>query len=296
MSIDYDRLMARPFAPIERTYRAEDSILYALGIGFGTDPLDPGQLGFVYEDGLAAVPTMSTILGYPGFWAKEPDTGIDWRRLVHAEQGFEFHRPLPAAGRIVSTNRVSAIYDKGAEKGALLCQERKVVDAATGDLFATVHQVTMLRGDGGFGGPVGSPPPPHTIPGRAPDVVCDLPTLPQAALIYRLCGDLNPLHVDPRVAQAARFPRPILHGMCTMGVACHAVLRGVLAYDPAPMRSMRVRFTAPVFPGETIRTALWVDGDVVSFRSTSIERGAVVLNAGRVDLAPGTVVTLRTTH
>ena len=291
MTIDYDRLMARPFAPIERSYAPSDTILYALGVGLGGDPLDPNQLAFVYEQGLKVLPTMSAVLGFPGFWAKQPDTGIDWRRLVHAEQGFEFHRPLAPAGRIVSTNRVSAIFDKGKEKGALLCQERMVIDADSGQPLATVHQTSMLRGDGGFGGPAGSPPKPHTIPDRAPDTICDLPTLPQAALIYRLSGDMNPLHADPEVARSAGFPRPILHGMCTMGVACHAVLRGLLAYDPAPIRGMRVRFTAPVFPGETIRTELWIDGDVVSFRSTVLERDIVVLNAGRVDLAPGTVVT-----
>ncbi|MDR3532374.1 MAG: MaoC/PaaZ C-terminal domain-containing protein [Rhodopila sp.] len=294
MAIDYDRLMARAFAPIEHRYTAQDAIVYALGVGLGSDPLDRGQLGFVYEEGLKALPTLSAVLGYPGFWAREPDTGIDWRRLVHAEQAFTFHRPLRPAGRIVSTNRVSAIYDKGKEKGALLCQERVVADAESGEKLATIVQTSMLRGDGGFGGPGGAAPRPHAIPDRPADAVCELPTLPQAALIYRLNGDKNPLHVDPGVAQAARFPRPILHGMCTMGVACHAVLRALLAYDPAPMRSMRVRFTAPVFPGETIRTELWIDADVVSFRSTAVERGVVVLNAGRVDLAPATTLTVRT--
>jgi acyl dehydratase len=285
MAIDYQRLINRPFAPVEHAYGRRDSILYALGVGLGTDPLDEEQLAYVYEERLKALPTMAVVLGYPGFWANQPDTGIDWRRLVHAEQSFVIHRTLTPEGRVVGRNRVAALYDKGAEKGALLCQEREVVDAASGLRVATVSQVSLLRGDGGFGGPAGSPPPPHVIPERAPDAVCDLATLPQAPLIYRLSGDMNPLHADPAVARAAGFPRPIMHGLCTMGVACHAVLRAVLRYDPEPLRAMRVRFTAPVLPGDTLRTELWVDGPVVSFRTTALERGALVLNAGRVDLA-----------
>jgi acyl dehydratase len=285
MAIDYQRLMERRFAPVEHAYARRDTILYALGVGLGADPLDAGQLAFVYEEGLKVLPTMAVILGYPGFWANQPDTGIDWKRLVHAEQSFVIHRPLQPEGRVVGRSRVAALYDKGADKGALLCQEREVVDASSGELLATVSQTSLLRGDGGFGGPPGSPPPPHPIPERAPDAVCDLATLPQAPLIYRLSGDLNPLHADPAVARAAGFPRPIMHGLCTMGVACHAVLRTVLGYDPAPLRAMRVRFTAPVLPGDTLRTELWVDGRVVSFRSAALQRGVTVLNGGRVDLS-----------
>ncbi len=124
------------------------------------------------------------------------------------------------------------------------------------------------------------------MPERAPDVVCDLPTLPQAALIYRLCGDFNPLHADPEVAARAGFSRPILHGMATMGVAAHAVLRALVDYDASRLAAMRVRFSAPALPGDTLRTELWVDGDRVSLRTTALERAAVVLNNGRVDLRP----------
>jgi acyl dehydratase len=284
MAIDYQHLMQRPFPVVRQAYTRRDTILYALGIGLGADPIDRDQLAFVYENGLKALPTMANVLGFPGFWAKEADTGIDWRRLVHGEQSITLHRPLAPRGEFVATNRVSALYDKGAGKGAILCQERVIRDAATDEPIATVEQLTVLRGDGGFGGPAGSPPPPHSIPERAPDAVCDLATLPQAALIYRLNGDDNPLHADPAVAAAAGFARPILHGMCTMGVACHAVLRTVLGYDTARLRAMRTRFTAPVTPGETIRTEIWVDGTVVSFRSTAMERDVVVLNAGRIDV------------
>lgn len=290
ISFDPRRLLARDFAPIEHAYEPRDTQLYALGVGLGLDPLDAGQLRYVYEgtggDALQALPTMANVLAYPGFWAREPDTGIDWRRVVHAEQEIALHAPLPPRGRLVGRTRVTALWDRGDGKGAFMQQQREVRDAAAGTLLATVTQLSLLRGDGGFGdgGSAGAPPAPHAIPERAPDHVCDLPTLPQAALLYRLSGDLNPLHADPEVARAAGFERPILHGMATMGVAAHAVLRTLLDYDAARFAGMRVRFTAPALPGDTLRTELWVDGPVVSLRTTAVERGAVVLSNARVDL------------
>jgi len=287
---DPQRLLARPFAPIEQVYDDRDTRLYALGVGLGHDPLDAGQLRYVFGgaegESLRALPTMANVLAYPGFWASQGDTGIDWRRLVHAEQEIALHQPLPARGRVTGRNRISALWDRGEGKGAFLQQQREVRDAATGTLLATVTQLSLLRGNGGFGdgGSEGAPPAPHAVPERAPDAVCDLSTVPQAALIYRLSGDLNPLHADPAVARAAGFERPILHGMATMGVAAHAVLRALLDYDDSRFAAMRVRFTAPAFPGDTLRTELWVDGSVVSLRTTAVERGAVVLNNARVDL------------
>lgn len=292
MAIDPRALLARRFAPIEHAYEHRDTALYALGVGLGADPLDAGALRYVYEGGdgqsLQALPTMVNVLAYPGFWAREPDTGIDWRKLVHAEQRIELHAPVPARGRVVGRNRVSALWDRGAGKGAFLEQQRALLDES-GRALATVTQLSLLRGDGGFGdgGSPGAPPAPHTMPERAPDASCDLPTRPEAALVYRLCGDLNPLHADPAVARAAGFERPILHGMATMGVAAHAVLRTLLDYDAGRFKGMRVRFTAPALPGDTLRTDMWVDGNVVSLRTTAVERAAVVLDHARVDLAQG---------
>ncbi|MGE4243131.1 MaoC/PaaZ C-terminal domain-containing protein [Ramlibacter sp.] len=288
--LDPRRLLAREFAPIVHDYATRDTQLYALGIGLGADPLDKRQLNYVYEgvDGsaLKALPTMANVLCYPGFWSREPNTGIDWRRIVHAEQEIALHRPLPASGRVTGTTRVSALWDRGEGKGAFLQQQREVRDAASNVLYATVTQLSLLRGDGGFGegGSEGAPPTPHPVPERAPDAVCDLPTLQQAALIYRLSGDFNPLHADPEIARGAGFDRPILHGMATMGVAAHAVLRTVLGYDASRFAGMRVRFTAPALPGDTLRTEMWTEGKVVTLRTTALERGAVVLNNARVDL------------
>lgn len=286
---DPHRLLERHFPSIHHEYERKDAQLYALSLGLGSDPLDPGQLAYVYEgvsgDALRIIPTFANVLAYPGFWACDPDTGIDWRKLVHAEQEIILHAPLPAHGHVIGQNKVSALWDRSAEKGALMEQQREIRDAPTGQILATVKQLTLLRGNGGFGAcSPGSPQKPHAIPDRKPDTVCDLHSSPQTALLYRLCGDFNPLHADPSVAKQAGFPRPILHGMATMGIAAIAVIRTVLNWNADQMKAMRVRFTAPALPGDTLRTEMWIDGSEVTLRTTALERGVVVLNNARVDL------------
>ncbi|EDP62567.1 MaoC-like dehydratase [alpha proteobacterium BAL199] len=285
MPIDHDKLMNWPFPDLEHRYTERDTILYALGVGCGHNPMDRTDLRFVYEDGLRVLPTMAVVLGYPGFWLKDPATGIDWRKVLHGEQGLILHRPLPTAATVIGKSRVTGIVDKGEGKGALMYSERDVVEQASGDLLCTVTSTTFLRGEGGFGGPTGPSPAPHPVPERAPDQTVDLPTLPQAALIYRLSGDTNPLHADPEIAAQAGFPRPILHGLGTYGVAGRAVLRACCDDDPSRLKTLNVRFSAPVFPGETIRTELWRDGAMVSFRCRVVERDVVVLNNGLAMLA-----------
>jgi acyl dehydratase len=285
MPIDRATLLAWPFEPVEQRYDERDTILYALGIGLGAEPTDPRQLRFVYEQGLQALPSMGVILGYPGFWLQDPRSGADWRRLVHGEQSIEILKPLPPSGTVLGMTRVRDVIDKGPERGALVFTEREVRDKASGELLCRLSSTTFLRGDGGFGGPAGPVPVPHPIPDRPADESCELATLPQAALIYRLSGDRNPLHADPAVAEKAGFPRPILHGLCTFGVAGHALLRAVCDYKPERLRSLQGRFTAPVFPGETIVTEIWRDGGSVSFRASVKERGKVVLAHGKSMIA-----------
>ncbi|MFF5563181.1 MaoC/PaaZ C-terminal domain-containing protein [Streptomyces sp. NPDC012623] len=283
MTVDPWRLLRREFAPVRQRYTARDCVLYALSLGIGADPLDARQLAYVREEEPRAFPTMANVLGYPGFWAREEDTGIDWRRLLHVEQSMILHAPLPPEGEVEGRTRVTGVVDKGADKGALLYQERRIVEAGSGRLLAEVGQVSLLRGDGGCGSTREAAAPAHRMPGRAPDAVHEAPTLPQAALLYRLNGDTNPVHSDPATARAAGFDRPVLHGLCTFGVAVHALLTGAPGREGSVHR-LRVRFTAPVFPGETLRTESWTDGNVVSFRTTAVERGTVVLDAGRLDL------------
>jgi acyl dehydratase len=292
MAIDYHKLHQWDFGAVEQTYDDRDTILYALGVGYGHDPVDERQLRFVYEKDLLAVPTMPVVLATPGFWVKDPRSGVDWVRVLHGEQSLVLHRPVPPHGTVVGRNRVVGLVDKGRDKGAILVQERTLHDKASGDLIATLQALTFARGDGGFSelpnnGPKGgdpAPAPKPATPDTPPQVVCELPTLAQAALIYRLCADRNPLHAEPAVARAAGFDRPILHGLASFGVAAHAILRTCCDYDPARLRSIGLRFSGPVFPGETIRTEIWRDGARVQFRARVVERDVVVLSHGIAEI------------
>ncbi len=236
MPIVYDKLMAMPIEPAEQAYEPKDCMLYALGVGLGHDPLDEDELAFVYEKNLKVLPTMATVLGHTGSLAQRSDTGINWVMVVNGEQGFTLHRPLAGQGIVVGRTKIVEVIDKGAGKGALIFTEREISDKASGAPVATVTQTIFCRGDGGFGGPPRQTPPPHPIPGRAPDVVCDLGTRPEMALIYRLSGDYNPLHAEPAFAKAAGYQRPILHGLGTFGVSGHALLKTMCGYDPARTR------------------------------------------------------------
>lgn len=275
--IDHDALMAYAIPEMRQHLTQRDTILYALSIGLGADPMDRRQLDFVdHHRSLRAMPSMAVVLGHPGFWAANPETGIDALRVVHGEQSITLHGALPTEGAIIGRTRVTGLVDKGPGRGALMYTEKQVLDTA-GRLLATTESTTFLRGDGGYGGPSAPVRPPNPAPEGEPDIVVDLPTRPEQALYYRLNGDDNPLHADPAVAARAGFPRPILHGLCTMGVVVHALLRALCDYDPAGLRSVGLRFSAPVFPCETIRTEIWRNG---GFRARVLERDSVVVNNG----------------
>jgi acyl dehydratase len=280
MPIDYGRLRDFPIPEVRQTLTTRDTAFYALSIGLGQDPMDTRQLDFIdHHRAFQAMPSMAVVLCYPGFWLRDPRTGVDAVRLVHGEQGIELHRPLPVEGELVGRTRVTGLVDKGSGKGALLYSEKEVRDAA-GTLYATTRSTTFLRGDGGFGGPAGPVKAPHPMPESEPEESVDLPTRPEQALYYRLNGDDNPLHADPAVAAAAGFPRPILHGLCTLGVVTHALVRALADYRASALRALELRFSAPVFPGETIRTEIWRNG---AFRARVVERDAIVVNNGHVE-------------
>jgi acyl dehydratase len=288
--LDYQAVKNWDFGDIRHSYTRRDTMLYALGIGMGGNPLDAGELSFVFEKELQAVPTMVSVIGTPGFWWKDPRTGADWVKLVHGEQRIELFKPLPPEGTVVARNKLVSVTDKGAGKGAVAVIRREIFDEAGADRLAVSTQVTFLRGDGGFSEVSGvSDPGPEALPAvpeRAPDIEADLTILEQAALIYRLSGDYNVLHADPEVARAAGFPRPILHGLCTFGMAAHAVLRACCGFDASRLRSFSTRFTSPVYPGETVRFQIWREGGgVLRLRARVEARDAVVLNNGVVELA-----------
>ncbi|WP_156680713.1 MaoC/PaaZ C-terminal domain-containing protein [Sphingomonas profundi] len=273
--MDVDAIRALAFPPVEHAYVARDTILYALGLGYGADP---AELPFVYERDLLAVPAMVNVLAHPGFWAQRPEYGIDWVRLLHAEQAFEIHAPLPATGTVRGEYRIASIEDKGAGKGALLHQDKTLVDVSGGARIATVRSTLFLRGNGGEGGFGDPPAPADPLPDRAPDRTLSIPTLARQALIYRLSGDWNPLHADPDIARKAGFPAPILHGLCTNGIACRAVLAAYADNRPERLRRMFTRFSRPVFPGETIRVEFFETAGGLRFRAVAAERGEVVLD------------------
>lgn len=281
MPLDYKLIKDWQFDDVRQSYTEKDSILYALSIGLGADPLDPSQLAFVYEANLQVFPTMAAVLGYPGFWMQDPKAGITWVKLVHGEQRMAFHKPFPATGEVIGRTRITHVIDKGADKGALVVVERKIYNAADESLLATVEQTTFCRADGGFG--QGDTPPQALpkVPQTKPDHVCSLATLPQAALLYRLNADPNPLHVDPQVAIAAGYPMPILHGLCTYGVAAHAIVKTLCDYDASRLARLDTRFSAPVYPGETLVVEMWqADGGRVQFQAKVVERDVVVLSNG----------------
>lgn len=279
MPIDYETLKNFDIPEVTQTITPRDCILYALSVGLGFDPLDDAQLAYVYEKRLKAMPAMANVLAYAGFWLADPRTGVDAVKLVHGEQSMILHAPLPTAGTLRARTRVRDIIDRGPGKGALLYSGRDIV-SADGVKLASIEGTTFLRGDGGFGGPAGPVKPPHPTPDRAPDLVVDLPTRPEQALLYRLNGDRNPLHIDPAVAARAGFDRPILHGLCTFGVVAHALLRALCGYDAEKFGRMDMRFSAPVFPGETIRTEIFHEAGGAAFRARVVERAVVVGSNG----------------
>jgi acyl dehydratase len=279
MGLNYERIMAYRPADIAVTYGARDCMLYALGIGLGMNPVDPGELKFVYERaGLEAFPTMAVVLGWPGRMT-DPAFGIDERLVVAGDLKVVLHRPLPAEGRLVSRPRVKEVIDKGPGNAAIVLNTRDLVDQ-DGALIATVDSSTFARKQGGFGGKVTETPVPPAVPERAPEKICDLPTPPNLALLYRLTGDENPLHADPQRATVAGFDRPILHGAASFGIAAHAILRTVADYHPERLASIEARFSKPVFPGETIRTEIWPDRERISFQCRVIGRNDIVLSNG----------------
>ncbi len=292
MAIYYPDILDQVSESRAFSYTDKDVMLYALGIGLGGDPMDENELAFVYERGLKVVPTAATVLAaggrpIPGS-ATAPPAGhrpseINYLMVLHGEQKVELHRPLPAAGAFTAKTRVIGAFDKGADKGAVIVNETVWTDEAGGKV-ATLTGSTFARGDGGFGGPAAGAAKPHAVPSRAPDLSLDFATRPDQALIYRLNGDRNPLHSDPEIARRAGFDRPILHGLCTYGVTCRAVLAGITAYDPAAILSHQVRFSAPVIPGETITVDMWRDEKVVSFEARVRARNVTVIRNGKTVL------------
>jgi acyl dehydratase len=291
MPIFYPDILEQQTAPTIFSYTDKDVMLYALGVGLGGDPMDERELPFVYEKALRVVPTAATVLSSansrpagpapaqkPGYRPSQ----LNYLMILHGEQKVELHKPLPPSGTFTVTGSTLGVWDKG-DKGAVIITESDWIDEA-GAKVATLTTTIFARGDGNFGGPSEGQPEAHPIPDRKPDLSVDIATRPDQALIYRLNGDRNPLHSDPETAKKAGFPRPILHGLCTYGISCRAMLQAITDYDSDKILSHQARFSSPVFPGDVITVDMWRDGPVISFEARVKERNVTVIKNGKTVL------------
>jgi acyl dehydratase len=287
MALNYDKLIATEIVDLEFSYRDTETMLYALSAGMGRDAIDSRELAFVYEgvgEGasvLKTMPSLATVL-IPDMFP--PDLGWDYSQVLHAEQRLQLFRPLPPEADLLINKRVVEAYDRGPSIGAMILFEAEARLAKNDTVLFNLGNTIIARGDGGFGGPNGKGPTPHRVPRWEPDLSCDLETRPDQALLYRLNGDRNPLHADPSLARQVGFERPILHGLCTYGVACHAILKTICDYDHTLIAELDARFSAPVLPGDTITTEMWQDGNIVSFQCRAKERDMLVLKNGKCTL------------
>jgi acyl dehydratase len=285
MPIKYEELMALKNLGQKYAYTDREVMLYAHGIGMGADPMDEKELAFVNEAALEArplkvVPTFASVAA----WGAGPgEMNLNRVMVVDGERDITFHKPLPTSSQIIADSSVLAVFDKGKDKGAVI-RHQTVLKNPDGEKLATLVASRFARGDGGFGGPSEGQPEPHQVPTRSPDKVVDITTRPDQALVYRLCGDRNPLHSDPGFARKAGFPRPILHGMCTYGITCRGVLQTYADYDATAFRQHVARFSSPVYPGETVTMELWKDGNVISFEAKVKARGVTVIRNGKTVL------------
>jgi acyl dehydratase len=290
MALDHS-LVGEPGEPHERSWASKDALLYAVGVGAGLgDPLE--ELAFTTENTSGVtqqvLPTFAVLISQAAVRRNLGD--FDRALLVHAEQSFELHRPLPVEGEVRTVSTVTGMYDKGS--GALITLENKAVDATTGEPMVTTRSGTFIRGEGGFGGERGSAEP-WERPGRAADHEVTLQTRPEQALVYRLSGDRNPLHADPAFAARGGFARPILHGLCTYGVTGRALLQALCGSDPARFGSMAGRFTRPVLPGDALTVSIWVtdedgagEGSGSALFQTATQDGTVVIDRGVMRFRP----------
>ncbi len=285
MPIDREKALGATLGETTGSYGPDDVILYHLGIGAGFSATEPAELEYTFEKNLKVLPSFAVVAsagmtararrekGGGGGFVKVPGLDYNPAMLLHGEQDVEIHRPLPTAAELSTRGRVAEIWDKG--KAALVVMEYASSDAQ-GPLF-TNRMSLFMRGEGGFGGPSG-PPPANQRPERAADGTVDSQTLPQQALLYRLNGDKNPLHADPEFAKRGGFDRPILHGLCSFGIVCKAVVDAALDGDPTRVSRYSARFAGVVFPGETLRTSWWREKDKLLVEVQSVDRGTPVIS------------------
>lgn len=283
---DVEEILAHEWEELPGRYRDKDTLLYAISVGMGRDPLDAKELTYVCEtSGSNVLPTVASVLGIPSSRSKYNPMAIlmkkmNFMQMLHGEQRLALHQPIPTAAKTQLSSGVTGVYDKGDKKGALVTYVTKAKLEDGSPLF-TSSSTLFFRADGGFGGNAEGAPVAHTLPDRDADATCEMPGRSDQALVYALNGDRNPLHRDPAMAQKAGFEKPIIHGLCSYGIACHAVVKTMLDYDPSAIIGFDVRFSAPAYPGETQVVEMWKDGNVISFRVTIKERNVVAIDNGK---------------
>lgn len=279
---DPARLMDWDIPEVRQSWGPQDNARYALSVGMSRDPMDRAELAYTAGvGGWRVLPGMALILGHPGFWVADPATGVDSVRVVHGEESFELLAPLPVSGEVIGKTRVIGLEDKGADKGALMFAEKTLTDATSGVVYAKVLRTSFLRGNGGFGGSYGRVLRAAPAPDGPADQIIEVETDPAQALLYRWNGDPNPLHFDPEMAAKAGFPRPILHGLCTMGIAAQIVMRHLLNWEDAAIKGLSARFSASVYPGERLAVDIWANG---AFRVRVPGRDVIAVNNGMMRL------------
>ncbi len=283
-----DRLMKVKSERMASQWTLRQTILYNLGIGYGAAAIeDDALLRFVLEEDTASFPTMTAVMGSSGAGAAimDPQYGVNFQMIVHGEEEVELFGALPAEGALLSDSAIEGLWDLGEKKGAVLRMVKRLYRADDQSLLAACASTIMLRGNGNFGGSAEGAPKARATPERAPDGSASSITRPEQALIYRLSGDTNPLHSTPSFARAAGFPGPILHGLCTYGVCARILVGGLAQGDAARLKFIKVRFSSPVYPGETIRVEWWDEGaGSYAFQARAEERDVVVVKGGEARL------------
>jgi 3-hydroxyacyl-CoA dehydrogenase/3a,7a,12a-trihydroxy-5b-cholest-24-enoyl-CoA hydratase len=256
----------------------KDVELYALGVG-------ETSLPFTYESDLRVLPTFAVIPAFPAMFSMGAAMQVNPLMVLHGEQRIELPGSIPTRAKVVSTPTVVAVYDKGPGKGAVVVVDVESRDDKGRLLFKNTF-TSFARGEGGFGGDRGPSGPKNAPPARKPDAVVEMPTLEWQALLYRLSGDMNPLHADPQMAQIAGYPKPILHGLCTFGHVGRAVLHTFCASDPTKLKDFEARFSGVVYPGETIVSEMWRETPTrVVLQARTKERGEIVLSSAAATIA-----------
>jgi len=281
MAIQYPEILDLKTTGVDHSWTDHEVMLYALGIGMGRDPLDEKELPFVYERNLRVMPTFLTVVAREGV----PRPNINNALVLDGEREIVIHRPLETSADVIMDGRIVGVADKGPGKGAIVTREVVIKKGPTGEKIATMISSIFARGDGGFGGPSESPKPKVIRPEGPPDRTVDFATRRDQALLYRLSGDRNPLHCDPQFAAKAGFDRPILHGLCTYGLCCRAILQTYADYDPTAIRRFAARFSAPCFPGEIVSVDLWKRGSTLFFEARVASQNRTVIRNGQAHLA-----------